>query len=166
MNKVCHYMEDHLAEIKRLRRKHTSEDVLNLMYSGNNQNFCDEDVALMNEFYLAYKKAKEKFKKSQRNDFDDSNSATNTFNTKVKDIREQISEKIFSSVEYQCDLAIYISYELHPSRTKDFCWELFGNQIIKNIECNSSTPALLPVPAKDGDIEYLGKRYKTMEVNL
>lgn len=166
MNKVCHYMEDHLAEIKRLRRKHTSEDVLNLMYSGNNQNFCEEDVALMNEFYLAYKKAKEKFKKSQRNDFDDSNSATNTFNTKVKDIREQISEKIFSSVEYQCDLAIYISYELHPSRTKDFCWELFGNQIIKNIECNSSTPALLPVPAKDGDIEYLGKRYKTMEVNL
>lgn len=166
MNKVCHYMEDHLAEIKRLRRKHTSEDVLNLMYSGNNQNFCDEDVALMNEFYLAYKKAKEKFKKSQRNDFDDSNSATNTFNTKVKDIREQISEKISSSVEYQCDLAIYISYELHPSRTKDFCWELFGNQIIKNIECNSSTPALLPVPAKDGDIEYLGKRYKTMEVNL
>ncbi len=166
MNKVCHYMEDHLAEIKRLRRKHTSEDVLSLMYSGNNQNFCDEDVALMNEFYLAYKKAKEKFKKSQRNDFDDSNSATNTFNTKVKDIREQISEKISSSVEYQCDLAIYISYELHPSRTKDFCWELFGNQIIKNIECNSSTPALLPVPAKDGDIEYLGKRYKTMEVNL
>ena len=166
MNKVCHYMEDHLAEIKRLRRKHTSEDVLNLMYSENNQNFCDEDVALMNEFYLAYKKAKEKFKKSQRNDFDDSNSATNTFNTKVKDIREQISEKISLSVEYQCDLAIYISYELHPSRTKDFCWELFGNQIIKNIECNSSTPALLPVPAKDGDIEYLGKKYKTMEVNL
>lgn len=166
MNKVCHYMEDHLAEIKRLRRKHTPEDVLNLMYSGNNQNFCDEDISLMNEFYLAYKKAKEKFKKSQRNDFDDSNSATNTFNTKVKDIREQISEKISSSVEYQCDLAIYISYELHPSRTKDFCWELFGNQIIKNIECNSSTPALLPVPAKDGDIEYLGKRYKTMEVNL
>lgn len=124
MNKVCHYMEDHLAEIKRLRRKHTSEDVLNLMYSGNNQNFCDEDISLMNEFYLAYKKAKEKFKKSQRNDFDDSNSATNTFNTKVKDIREQISEKISSSVEYQCDLAIYISYELHPSRTKDFCWEL------------------------------------------
>ena len=166
MNKVCHYMEDHLVEIKRLRRKHTSEDVLNLMHSGNNQNFCDEDVALMNEFYLAYKKAKEKFKKSQRNDFDDSNSATNTFNTKVKDIREQISEKISLSVEYQCDLAIYISYELHPSRTKDFCWELFGNQIIKNIECNSSTPALLPVPAKDGDIEYLGKKYKTMEVNL
>lgn len=166
MNKVCHYMEDHLAELKRLRRKHTPTDVLNLMYSGNNQNFCEEDVTLMNEFYLAYKKAKEKFKKSQRNDFDDSNSAINTFSTKVKEIREKISEKISSSVEYQCDLAIYISYELHPSRTKDFCWELFGNQIIKNIECNSSTPALLPVPAEDGNVEYLGKRYKTMEVNL
>lgn len=166
MNKVCHYMEDHLAELKRLRRKHTPTDVLNLMYSGNNQNFCEEDVTLMNEFYLAYKKAKEKFKKSQRNDFDDSNSAINTFSTKIKEIREKISEKISSSVEYQCDLAIYISYELHPSRTKDFCWELFGNQIIKNIECNSSTPALLPVPAEDGNVEYLGKRYKTMEVNL
>lgn len=166
MNKVCHYMEDHLAELKRLRRKHTPTDVLNLMYSGNNQNFCEEDITLMNEFYLAYKKAKEKFKKSQRNDFDDSNSAINTFSTKIKEIREKISEKISSSVEYQCDLAIYISYELHPSRTKDFCWELFGNQIIKNIECNSSTPALLPVPAEDGNVEYLGKRYKTMEVNL
>lgn len=166
MNKVCHYMEEHLSEISRLRRQKTPDNVLALMYSGKNNNFNDEDVELMNQAYLEFKKAKERFKKSKRNDFDDSNSATNTMGNIIKEIKLDMSEKISKSVEYQCDLAIYISYELHPSRTKDFCWELFGNQIIRNIKQNSSTPAVIPVPSETGSIYYLGRRYEPMEVNL
>lgn len=165
MNKVCHYMEKNLSEInKRCRR--TPDDVMELMKSGKNQNFCDSDVALMNEFYLEYKNAKKIFRLKKNNGFEDSNSAVNILNDTVKEIRAKISEKTSVSIEYQCDLALYVCYELHPSRTKDFCWELFGNQIIKNIKANSATPALLPVPSQDGDIYYLGKTYKVMEVNV
>lgn len=166
MNKVCHYMEEHLSEISRLRRQKTPDNVLALMYSGKNNNFNDEDVELMNQAYLEFKKAKERFKKSKRNDFDDSNSATNTMGNIIKEIKLDMSEKISKSIEYQCDLAIYISYELHPSRTKDFCWELFGNQIVRNIKQNSSAPAVIPVPSETGSIYYLGRRYEPMEVNL
>ena len=165
MNKVCHHMEKNLSEInKRCRR--TPDDVMELMKSGKNQNFCDSDVALMNEFYLEYKNAKKIFRLKKNNGFEDSNSAVNILNDTVKEIRAKISEKTSVSIEYQCDLALYVCYELHPSRTKDFCWELFGNQIIKNIKANSATPALLPVPSQDGDIYYLGKTYKVMEVNV
>ncbi len=165
MNKVCHHMEKNLSEInKRCRR--TPDDVMKLMKSGKNQNFCDSDVALMNEFYLEYKNAKKIFRLKKNNGFEDSNSAVNILNDTVKEIRAKISEKTSVSIEYQCDLALYVCYELHPSRTKDFCWELFGNQIIKNIKANSATPALLPVPSQDGDIYYLGKTYKVMEVNV
>lgn len=165
MNKVCHHMEKNLSEInKRCRR--TPDDVMKLMKSGKNQNFCDSDVVLMNEFYLEYKNAKKIFRLKKNNGFEDSNSAVNILNDTVKEIRAKISEKTSVSIEYQCDLALYVCYELHPSRTKDFCWELFGNQIIKNIKANSATPALLPVPSQDGDIYYLGKTYKVMEVNV
>lgn len=165
MNKVCHYMEKNLSEItKRCRR--TSNDIVAIMRSGKNMNFCESDIGLMNSFYLEYKNEKKAFQLKRNNGFDGSTSAVNLFNDTIKDLCTKISETISPSIEYQCDLAIYVCYELHPSRTKDFCWELFGNQIIKNIKENSTAPALLPVPSPDGDIYYLGKTYKAMEVNV
>ena len=142
------------------------DTALEIMKSGKNPNFCESDIELMNEFYLEYKNAKKAFQLKRNNGFEDSSSAVNLLNDTIKEIRLGISDKISASLEYQCDLAIYVCYEMHPSRTKDFCWEIFGNQIIKNIEANSTTPALLPVPSDDGDIYYLGKTYKVMEVNV
>lgn len=166
MNKVCHYMEKNLSEISRIRRQHTPDETLALMYSGNNVNFNEEYVEIMNRAYLDFKKAKEMYKKSKRNDFEDSDSATNTMGNIIKEIKATVADKIDESMEYLCDLAIYISYELHPSRTKDFCWEFFGNQIVKNIAKNSTEPASVPVPCEDGDIRYLGRNYKSLEVNV
>lgn len=163
MNKVCHYMEKNLSESTK-RCKHTSKDIIDIMKSEKNRIFCESDIKMMDEFYLEYKNAKKIFRLKRNNDFEDSSSAINLLNNTIKDLHIKISEKISASVEYQCDLALYVCYELHPSRTKDFSWELFGNQIIKNIKQNSSSPAILPVPAKDGEIEYLGKKYKAMEV--
>lgn len=165
MNKICHHMEKNLSEItSRCRRTH--DTALEIMKSGKNPNFCESDIELMNEFYLEYKNAKKAFQLKRNNGFEGSSSAVNLLNDTIKEIRLGISDKISASLEYQCDLAIYVCYEMHPSRTKDFCWEIFGNQIIKNIEANSTTPALLPVPSDDGDIYYLGKTYKVMEVNV
>ena len=156
---------ENLSEItSRCRRTH--DTALEIMKSGKNPNFCESDIELMNEFYLEYKNAKKTFQLKRNNGFEDSSSAVNLLNDTIKEIRLGISDKISASLEYQCDLAIYVCYEMHPSRTKDFCWEIFGNQIIKNIEANSTTPALLPVPSDDGDIYYLGKTYKVMEVNV
>lgn len=166
MNKLCHYMENNLMEIKKKRREKTPDNVLAMMYSGKNNNFATDDVESMNSFYLDYKKAKDLFKMKRKNGFEDSSAAVNVFNDTIKNLQHILVDDIGESIEYQCDLAIYVCYELHPSRTKDFCWELFGNQIVRNIKANSPTNAHLPIPCESGDIEYLGKKYKCVEVNV
>lgn len=166
MNKICHYMEKNLSEITRHRSKKTSDKILDLIYSGDDRTFDKEDVEYMNKAYLKFKKIQSSYRKSKKNDFDDFNSPIHSIDNEIKIIRENIFDNISKSLKYQCDLAIYISYELYPSRTKDFCWEVFGSQILENIKHNSSTPASIPVPSDNGTIEYLGKYYEPMEVDL
>ena len=120
MNKLCHYMEDNLMEIKKKRREKTPDNVLAMMYSGKNNNFATDDVESMNSFYLDYKKAKDLFKMKRKNGFEDSSAAVNVFNDTIKNLQHILVDDIGESIEYQCDLAIYVCYELHPSRTKDF----------------------------------------------
>lgn len=166
MNKICHYMEENLSEIARYRSKKTSDIIFDLIYSGDDRTFDEEDVRYMNKAYLEFKKVQSRYRKSKRNDFDDFNSPIHSIDNEIKVIRENIFDNISKSLKYQCDLAIYVSYELYPSRTKDFCWEIFGSQILENIKHNSSTPASIPVPSENGTIEYLGKYYEPMEVDL
>lgn len=166
MNKICHYMEENLSEIARYRSRKTSDKIFNLIYSGDDRTFDEEDVEYMNKAYLEFKKVQSSYRKSKKNDFDDFNSPIHSIDNEIKVIRENIFDNISKSLKYQCDLAIYVSYELYPSRTKDFCWEIFGSQILENIKHNSSTPASIPVPSDNGTIEYLGKYYEPMEVDL
>lgn len=59
MNKICHYMEKHLSEIKRKRHMKTPEHLVKSMYSGTNLNFAEEDIEYMNAQYLDYKAQKD-----------------------------------------------------------------------------------------------------------
>jgi len=165
MNKLCHYMEDNLAVIGKSRRYHTPPEIRALMYSDENRDFDQAHIDFMDKIYREFKKAKEIFRVSRKNGFEDTSDAVNVFNDTVKELRNCIIDEVGESMEYQCDLALYVSYEIHHSRTKDFCWELFGGQIVRNIERNSATPVMLPVPDENGNIEYLGKTYSLMEVN-
>lgn len=45
-------------------------------------------------------------------------------------------------------------------------WDIFGNQIIENLKANSTEPIYLPVLDENGKIDYLGKKYSLMEVNV
>lgn len=166
MNKLCHYMENNLETIRKNRHSHTPPDILRLMYSGKNCDYPTEDVQLMDKFYKEFKKAKEIFRISRNSGFEDSTSAVHIFSDTIRELRDKIIENIGESIEYQCDLAIYVSYELYTGRTKDFCWELYGNQIVRNLQHNSPNPPLLPVPDDNGDLAYLGKRYSLTEVNV
>ncbi len=167
MNKICHYMEKNLLEIKRKRHVKTPDNILWFMYHDHNLNFNQEDIDYMNKQYLEFKQVKKDFKIGKNNDFADSTSAVNNFNKYPTLMCEKISDKFIGNIEYACDLALYVCYELHSSRTKDFCWDIFGNQIVKNIRQNTTTPAKIPVlDEENGSISYLGKKYRIMEVDL
>ena len=167
MNKICHYMEKHLSEIKRKRHMKTPEHLVKSMYSGTNLNFAEEDIEYMNAQYLDYKAQKDSLRVKRKSDYTHSVSQTSEFIKYPLAIRDRITNKFIGDVQYACDLAIYVCYELHPSRTKDFCWSIFGNQIVENLKKNSTVTPKMPVlDEKNGTISYLGKKYSVVEVNV
>lgn len=167
MNKICHYMEKNLQEIKRKRREKTPYHLIELMHCNPNRKFKECDVDYMNECYIRYKNEKEEFRNMHLADFGESTSAINNFSQFTSHLRQEIIDKLNHDIMYICDLALYVSYELYSSRTKDFCWDLFGNQIIANLKKNSNCLAKVPVlDNENGTISYLGKNYKLSEVNI
>ena len=57
-------------------------------------------------------------------------------------------------------------YLENPKSNKDMLWMNYGELICKNIVKNSkSTTTLFPFPDNEGDIEYMGYKYKLKEVN-
>ena len=53
--------------------------------------------------------------------------------------------------------------EVYPAGNKDFVWRVFGDEIVENVKKNSGE-IRLPVLDKDGDVQYLNKRYKFLEI--
>lgn len=167
MNRICHYMENNLSEIKKKRQEKTPKHIIEMMYSGNYINFAQEDIDYMNAQYLDYKGQKDELRVKRKNNYTHTVSQTSEFIKYPLAIRDKISDKFIGDVEYACDLAIYVCYELHPSRTKDFCWSIFGNQIVRNIQKHTETPPMMPVlDEENGSMSYLGKKYKIVEVNV
>ena len=60
-------------------------------------------------------------------------------------------------------MAVVLCYEVYPAGNKDFVWRVFGDEIVENVKKNSGE-IRLPVLDKDGDVQYLNKRYKFVEI--
>ena len=100
MNKICHYMEKHLSEIKRKRHMKTPEHLVKSMYSGTNLNFAEEDIEYMNAQYLDYKAQKDSLRVKRKSDYTHSVSQTSEFIKYPLAIRDRISDKFIGDVQY------------------------------------------------------------------
>lgn len=59
------------------------------------------------------------------------------------------------------NIVVRLAYEKYPKKKKNFMWIVAGNGIVHNIK---SVPVKLPQHDLDGDVEYLGKRYRMEEL--
>ena len=166
MNKICHYMENELKEIK-LSKSHTPTDVLDMMYSIRGREFEKQHIDLMNKFYFEYKNVRKELKTKEFFNLDgETNIAIPNISMYCSVLRKSISEKIKADIDYVTDLALYVCYEIFPSRTKSFVWDLFGNQIIRNLKKHKQSHIAIPVLDDSGEIEYLGNHYRLQEINV
>ena len=71
---------------------------------------------------------------------------------------------VISNESELCDCVIYVMYKYFKSYNKDVLWSVFGEQIIKNLKCKSSN--FCYVYECDDGVEYLGRKYKLVEVDI
>lgn len=61
------------------------------------------------------------------------------------------------------NLAVLICYERYPKKSKKFIWQIAGNGIVQNL---SQTDLKLPLEDTEGKYEYLGRKYKLINVKM
>ena len=74
--------------------------------------------------------------------------------------------EVCSNVYVAVNCLIDYYYKEKPASRKDILWDSYGLYIFKNIKQNTKTPPVFPFPCDNGDISYLGKKYKLQGVGI
>jgi hypothetical protein len=167
MNKIAWYMEGKIKQLKlELLKKPTDENILILK---NHSYYTDKKkYKKLYDLYKLYKSGKRNFAIFN----DDENSGGINTSNKFKTIEQynkfirQKAEEISSDGIELANLAVDICYVTHATDSKNFVWQIFGNEIVENILQNKQEDCFVPFLNKKGDIKYLGEKYSMHSINI
>lgn len=163
MNKICHYME---SNIKEIREVYNINDQIELdKYMMNN----DRELKLEYETYM--KKCLKRYlelKKNLKNELQYSNreekeTCRKKFYYYCDCLKRDIIEE-FGDYRDATNMAVYVGYNTNSQENREFVWDLFGRYVFENIKSNTHAESYVPVLDPEGDIEYLGLRYSRKKV--
>lgn len=163
MNNICRYMEKRIKEIKINAKKPSPDYIFDIIFNKNIE-ITESQINEMEKVYKAYRKSK-----SQSNNISNDNVDFDGENINIifkEDLSSLDFDYISDDIQRLANLAVYVNYYLYPKSPKNFCWDLFGEGIVLNIYDNSNKMFTLPLLSDDGEIEYMGKKYKNKEVNI
>lgn len=75
----------------------------------------------------------------------------------LRDFRAEC-EKICNNSEQLCDIVLDLCY--HSNKSKQFAWDMCGEQIIENLLKRNGRTLSFPVEDEDGEIRFCGKYFK------
>lgn len=161
MNKICHYLEKEISEIKRNYKQQDLDIVKDIMID-NNYHIKLEYESFMSDLINEYKL----FKKEERNKkcnmtIEDTSMKNERFNNFKKMINKKAHNKIENEIEL-ANLVVYCGYKNKNEVGKDFVWDIFGKEVFSNIEKKSNNNIAIPVKCSclEKEFVYLGENYK------
>ena len=159
MNEICWYMEKQVKQTKINAKKRTPDYVFDILFN-KNINITEKQIKQMENVFKKYKKSKsESITNGELLSIDD-------LNNLAKDDIDHDFGYISNDLQQLANLAVYVNYYLYPNSPKNFCWDLFGEGILLNIYNNTNNKIEIPLLDENGDIEYMGKKYKNKGVNI
>jgi len=159
MNRICHYMEENIKELKYDMGEKEKESTAMILKSHQ----IKLDKEKLKKLYTLYKK----YKSDKRN-------FANIRNTEGEEIYKTLDQYskairteaflISNNIQELANLAVIICYEYHPADSKSFAWGVFGEGIVRNVEENRQEQCYIPNLNRNGEIEYLGYSYSSKEI--
>jgi hypothetical protein len=126
------------------------------------------DSNTYNKIYKVIKELREALRTSVSGN-SNKNDYCSEINNDFNNIYEIYKNKLFnicSNQDIVINCLIDIFYIDFPSYNKDILWNLFGDEIFKNVLKNNSKIIDYPALDESGDILYLGKRYKIEQFEI
>ena len=149
MNKICYYLEEFNFGLKE-KLKISDEPFDYTIYK-------NKDVSYTNKEKREVLKKYEEFKKLK----------AQKINTMASSSEDEVEVSLADNISTICSnnqvvLSILVDYLYGGEKkgNKDILWLNYGKEIFKNIVENTNKPMFFPFKNQQGDIEYLGERYK------
>lgn len=157
MNVLSHHMESVRDNIK-INIKECPDMSYIKLYKRDGYDYSNN---LHNKAYKIIKELRDELKKSisssDKNKYDDG-----LYND-LNNVYKIYTDKLFNVCPNKYELLnclIDLFYIDFPSYNKDLLWNMFGKDIVENVIYNSGSIVYCPMENDDGDILYLGKKYK------
>jgi hypothetical protein len=160
-NRVCHYMQSKIKEIKTNSLHKTPKNIVNDM-KGKYLEVDKVKYKKLYDVYAQYKSGKRNFSNIKNESGEERFKTLESWNKYIR----QEALKISSDICELASLAVTLCYETYKSDNKSFCWSVFYEGILENIKFNKQEKIMFPFSDNDGDIEYLGEKYSLKEVDM
>lgn len=153
MNQICRRFEEEFDNY--FSKAPTDENFdYSIMKSGEEYTTTQYNAIL--KLYKQYTKSLQEymqFSKRERVDEDESASKRNIM---VQNFKAEC-QKVCSNASQLCDIILDICYRRTGS--KQFCWDMCGEEIIHNLLSNNNYALSFPVQDANGTIEFCGKKF-------
>ena len=165
MNRLCWHMEDNCKDIKMTINTDNNIEIVDILKAKD----IEKDEITFTKILKLYKDfcsekrihEKTKQRSGSKEKFDQE--SYDNLQLFYKQTREK-AYKICSNTSELINYATEITYELHPKDKKDFLWDVFGNDVLVNIQKNKQDKVYIPINDNKGEIEYLGDKFILQEV--
>ena len=175
MNKICHYMESKVKEIKLKYPLEIKEENL-MILKDTTVPFDPDKYKKMEVLYRKYKSEKNRITRASMKAGSISGEiiykTIDQYNKAIRGQAYSISDNLAELTNY----AVSLCYELHPSDNKAFAWSVFGAGIVDNIKNNLLRKGIntYKVPClKIGEVDknakiitYMNKEYVEKEFSI
>lgn len=159
MNLVCRWIEANDFEIQKKVRE--SEFDWHIYYSDVPDVTEEEYVQIVK----CFKRYQQDIANRLTSRLSDSSVSDSTYyDTRIKLLRERMSY-ICTNPRMVANALLYYFYEDNPSANKGMVWDAYGCYLVEAARLKSLEKVQVPVPDTQGEIYYLGKRYKLTEVD-
>lgn len=159
MNNICRFMEKSVEMIKINANKRSPEYIFEILFNKNIE-ITQEQIDEMEKVFKRYRKSR-----SLTNRLGDNVIENDGIMTK-EDFVAFDYDYISDDIQKLANLAVYVNYYMYPTSPKNFCWDIFPTGIILNIYDNSDKNFTIPLRNENGDIEYMGKKYKRERIDI
>lgn len=165
MNRITRYIERKLIEIKTKRRQNNKNFDYTILLSKQFKKPLERDLDKMKLLFKEYKSLKRNFRENhwdfERHDGYDS----------MEQIIKHINQKAYSSISSNsfelADMAVYLCYTILGATSKNFCWTVFGKELVDNIkEKHTEKYVRVPMLSNTGNTNYLWGRYGNYLLNI
>lgn len=167
MNNLCRHIESVDFKIKEKFKVEVDREIYNNYLSDVESSNIETYASIV----LGIKEFNKRIQDARNMGISSSNSVNGDEETgsSINDEYETFKNEMDVICSNSYELANYLVklfYVDKPSLNKDLLWNTYGKILFENVRKKHKEAILFPFPDKNGDIEYLNKKYKLAEVSI